>query len=191
MRRPFDDRPHGRGWERGPGHEHGPRGRFFERGAIRWVLLGLLAEGPMHGYEMIRRLEERSGGRYAPSPGVIYPTLQSLEDEGLVTVVNEGGKKVYTITDSGKAALGERPQHFGPERWRRDGGREEGDLRQRVLHNDVADLVSLLRLSEQAVARSPELLPRMRAVLTDARSALSDLLYSETEPGAEDKSSEA
>jgi len=167
-----------------------PRERFFERGAIRWVLLGLLAEGPMHGYEMIRRLEERSGGRYAPSPGVIYPTLQSLEDEGLVTVANEGGKKVYTITDAGKTALGDRPQRFGPERWRRNSGGEEGDLRLRVLRNDVADVVSLLRLGEQAVARSPELLPRMRAVLTDTRSALSDLLYSDTEPSGEKSSNE-
>ena len=181
MRRPFDDRPHGRGWGRGPEHGRGPRERFFERGAIRWLLLGLLAEGPMHGYEMIRRLEERSGGRYAPSPGVIYPTLQSLEDEGLVTVASEGGKKVYTLTEAGKTALGERPQRFGQERWRRDGGNEPGELRLRVLHNDVADVMSLLRLGEQAVARSPELLPRMRTVLNDARSALSDLLYSDTE----------
>lgn len=187
MRRPFDDRPHGRGWGRGPGH--GQRERFFERGAIRFVLLGLLKEGPMHGYEMIRRLEERSGGRYAPSPGVIYPTLQSLEDEGLVTVVSEGGKKVYTITDSGKAAVEQGPRPFGPERWRGGAEKWEGDLRLRVLRNDIADVVSLLRLGEQAVARSPELLPRLRSVLTDARSALSDLLYSETEPAAKAESS--
>ena len=81
-----------------------------EHGAVmfRTGLLSLLSDKPMHGYDLIRELEERSGGAWRPSPGSIYPTLQLLEDEGLVTGEEQDGKRVYTITDAGRAALEER-----------------------------------------------------------------------------------
>ena len=82
--------------------------RHFEQGDLRFVILHLLAEKPRHGYEIIKALEERFGGAYAPSPGAVYPTLQLLEDLGYARVVpGEEGKKVYEITDAGRAHLAE------------------------------------------------------------------------------------
>ena len=100
---------------RGAGHRmrdhHRPRGGQRRRGDVRSAILTLLAERPMHGYEMIGELEERTGGRWRPSAGSIYPTLQLLEDEGLVSPEQVEGRKVYSLTDPGResaAALAER-----------------------------------------------------------------------------------
>ena len=95
------------------GPEGRPRGRWrggrmFEQGDLRLVILRLLDEKPRHGYEIIKALEERFGGAYAPSPGVVYPTLQLLEDQGFARVRPEqDGRKVYEITDTGRAHLAE------------------------------------------------------------------------------------
>jgi DNA-binding PadR family transcriptional regulator len=80
--------------------------RFLEHGDLRFVALALIAERPAHGYELIKALEERTGGAYRPSPGVIYPLLSMLEDEGFIRAVeSEGGRKAYEITEEGKVAL--------------------------------------------------------------------------------------
>lgn len=94
-------------WGRGRGG--GPRGgRVFDQGDLKYVILQLLAEKPRHGYEIIKAIEERFGGAYAPSPGTVYPTLTMLEDMGYARVIpEEGGKKVYEITDEGKKYLEE------------------------------------------------------------------------------------
>lgn len=95
------------GWGR-PGHGRGgPRiGRLLEHGDLRFVILALLKDKPGHGYELIRALEERTGGAYRPSPGAIYPTLSLLEDEGFVRSAGaEGGRKAYEITEAGREAL--------------------------------------------------------------------------------------
>ena len=90
---------------------HGPRGRHgggrvFDQGDLRWVILKLISEKPSHGYELIKAIEERLGGAYSPSPGVIYPTLTLLEDLGYVAEVrSEGAKKAYGVTPDGEAAL--------------------------------------------------------------------------------------
>ncbi|WP_159711013.1 PadR family transcriptional regulator [Geminicoccus flavidas] len=93
---------------RGPGR-HGGRsglGRFFAHGDLRLVILHLIAEKPSHGYEIIKDIEQRVGGAYSPSPGVIYPTLTLLEEIGQVTVsAAEGGRKLHAITDQGRAFL--------------------------------------------------------------------------------------
>ena len=95
------------------GAEGRPRGRWrggrmFEQGDLRYVVLRLLEEKPRHGYEIIKALEERFNGAYAPSPGVVYPTLQLLEDLGYARVMpGPEGKKVYEITDAGRAHLAE------------------------------------------------------------------------------------
>ena len=98
----------------GHGGEHwggrgrgGPRiGRLLEHGDLRFVILALLQGKPSHGYELIRALEERTGGSYRPSPGVIYPTLSLLEDEGFARPTGaEGGRKAYEITETGLEAL--------------------------------------------------------------------------------------
>lgn len=97
----------------------GPGPRMFERGDLKYALLDLLKERPKHGYEMMKELEERMGGFYAPSAGAIYPTLQLLEDRGWVTSEPVEGKKVYKITPEGAKAADEaatrRNQRFGPE----------------------------------------------------------------------------
>lgn len=83
-------------------------GRMFEQGDLKVVILQLLAEKPRHGYEVIKALEERSGGAYAPSAGAVYPTLTLLEEMGFATAATEeGGKKVYTITEAGRVFLDE------------------------------------------------------------------------------------
>ena len=94
----------GGGWGRGPWGQ----GRRAQRGDIRTAVLDVLEEEPRHGYEVIRELESRSGGRWRPSPGSVYPTLQMLEDEELVTSEERDGKRVYALTDAGRAALKER-----------------------------------------------------------------------------------
>ncbi|CAM5601901.1 PadR family transcriptional regulator [Streptomyces tanashiensis] len=86
----------------------GGRGRA-RRGDVRASILALLKDRPMHGYEMIREIGERSDGAWKPSPGSVYPTLQMLEDEGLITSASEGGKKLFTLTDTGRAEAEEGP----------------------------------------------------------------------------------
>ncbi|MFC9919635.1 PadR family transcriptional regulator [Agromyces binzhouensis] len=73
------------------------------KGDVRAAVLALLAEKPMHGYQIINEIAERSGGAWKPSAGSVYPTLQLLADEGLITAEEEGGRKTYTLTDAGKA----------------------------------------------------------------------------------------
>src|SRR5687768_15394224 len=96
---PFFGPGFGRGpWGGGRGRGRGRRGR---RGDVRTALLALLSERPMHGYEMIQELDERTGGIWRPSPGSVYPTLQMLEDEGLVASTQSEGRKLFTLTDEG------------------------------------------------------------------------------------------
>ncbi|MFC9319429.1 PadR family transcriptional regulator [Streptomyces nigra] len=93
----------------GPRGRGGPRGRA-RRGDVRASILALLKDRPMHGYEMIQEIAERSGGAWKPSPGSVYPTLQLLEDEGLIVSESEGGKKLFALTDAGREAA-----EAGPE----------------------------------------------------------------------------
>lgn len=90
-------------FERGWGDE-----RRTPRGDIKYILLALLAEQPQHGYQLIKELESRLGGFYKPSPGSVYPTLQLLEEGGYLTSEQVEGKRIYTITDSGRQLLAER-----------------------------------------------------------------------------------
>jgi DNA-binding PadR family transcriptional regulator len=110
------------GWDHERGHRHGHshdrlgeghmrhggrRGRVFDHGDLRLVVLQLIAEKPRHGYEIIKAIEEQVGGAYSPSPGVVYPTLTMLEELGHVTVAEQDGKKLHTLTDLGRAYLAE------------------------------------------------------------------------------------
>src|SRR5438477_6192250 len=104
------ERGFGFGW-RGPfpPQGHGPhghgRGRSRSRGRrgnVRAAILALLTERPMHGYEMIKEIDSRTGGVWSPSPGSVYPTLQLLEDEGLITSEESGGRKRFTLTEAGQ-----------------------------------------------------------------------------------------
>jgi len=80
-------------------------GRMLATGDLRLIALALIAEQPRHGYEIIKVLEEKTSGWYSPSPGIVYPTLTYLEEAGYVTAEADGTKKLYTITDEGRAYL--------------------------------------------------------------------------------------
>jgi len=82
-------------------------GKMLADGDLRLIVLALLEDGPRHGYDIIKALEERSHGMYSPSPGVVYPTLTFLEEAGYTSATSEGNKKVYAITDTGRAHLDE------------------------------------------------------------------------------------
>lgn len=99
---------HRGGWEGWGGHGKGGRGerRVFDHGDLRLVLLWLVAEKPRSGYDLIKTIEEMVGGAYSPSPGVVYPTLTLLEEQGHIRVGStEGNKKLYEIMPEGEAAL--------------------------------------------------------------------------------------
>lgn len=107
--------PHG-GWGRHGGGARGGRGwggnafrvgKMLADGDLRVIVLALLADGPRHGYDIIKAIEEKSSGVYSPSPGVVYPTLTYLEEVGYASASTDGNKKVYTITDTGRAYLAE------------------------------------------------------------------------------------
>ena len=99
--RPDDGRGEGR-----PEGGRGRRGRVFDSGDLRFVILKLISEKPSHGYELIKEIEDRLGGAYSPSPGVVYPTLTLLEDLGYIAAsATEGARKAYAITSDGEKAL--------------------------------------------------------------------------------------
>jgi DNA-binding PadR family transcriptional regulator len=83
------------------------RGRMFDRGDLRYMILTLLAEQPMHGYEVMQALSREAAGLYTPSAGSVYPVLQLLQDQGYVTSDERDGKRVYSITDAGREFLKE------------------------------------------------------------------------------------
>lgn len=130
----------------------------FSHGRLRLYLLKLLAEDPKHGYELIRLLENRFLGLYAPSAGTIYPRLARLENEGLVTHTAAGGRKVYEITDAGRAELAARQD-------------ELADLEAEI-HASVADLTTLASDIEREVSGSVrDIKQELREATRQARGA--------------------
>jgi DNA-binding PadR family transcriptional regulator len=136
----------------------------------------------MHGYEMMRALEEKSGGFYAPSPGSIYPTLQMLEDRGLVTVKEIEGKKVYSITDAGRAFLAEQQKEegafVGPPwmRWRERGGHRPFPEMQ-ALRSEAAEVMRLFTIAGRMSLQDPQQLTRLRSIIEHTRKELTDMIY--------------
>src|SRR3954454_21075012 len=100
---------------RGPrgGRRRGGRGRA-PRGDVRSAVLLLLSEEPMHGYQLMQSIADRSGGRWTPSPGAIYPTISQLEDEGLVTVPADAGRTLVPLTDAGREHIAARGESADP-----------------------------------------------------------------------------
>jgi DNA-binding PadR family transcriptional regulator len=106
-------RPHGHRDREGQGRRGGPgRGRA-QRGDVRTAILQVLAEQPMHGYQIMQTMRDRTSGAWRPSPGAINPTIAQLEDEGLVTTREEGGRRLVTLTPEGTAYLEERSARLG------------------------------------------------------------------------------
>jgi DNA-binding PadR family transcriptional regulator len=176
--------PHDPRSPHGPGGHFGPGGgsRFFGRGDVKFALLELLRERPMHGYEMMKALEEQSGGFYSPSPGSIYPTLQMLEDRGFVTVKESDSKKVYSITDAGRALLDERQgdenEFWGPP-WMRmhEMGRRGNAPEIQALRSETSEVMRLFAIASRKSFLDPQQLARLRKVLERTRKDLSDMIY--------------
>ena len=127
----------------------------FAHGRLRLYLLKLLDEAPRHGYEVIRLLEERFQGLYAPSAGTVYPRLAKLEAEGLVTHTSEGGRKVYSITDAGRAELAGRDAEL--------------DALEREIRDSVSELAAEIR--EDVRGAAGRVRSEMRAAASRARTA--------------------
>ncbi|TAK34296.1 MAG: PadR family transcriptional regulator [Chloroflexota bacterium] len=160
-------------WERA-------RGKFFERGDMKYMILSLLQDKPKHGYEIIKDLEQQFGGFYSPSPGSIYPTLQMLEDQGYVTSMSQDGKRVYSITDEGRAFLSQREDVFEDVRvkWERDWAprvRHEA----RNLAREFRDLGQTVFQGTRNVRTEPDRLARIRDVLARAQREIFDILGEE------------
>jgi len=166
----------------GPPFGFGRRRRHWprraRRGDVRTGILAVLAEQPMHGYQIIQELESRSGGLWRPSPGSVYPTLQLLEDEGLVAHDEADGKRVYSLTDDGRARAEE--ARAGSERppWEMHvKGRDETALRLRKAAFQVGAAAM-----QTAHAGSDEQAAKALDVLADARRRIYAILAENGEP---------
>jgi DNA-binding PadR family transcriptional regulator len=158
MFRPFHHRSFEPAWAaEGPGnpfmmsgrHEHKGSGGGWgdetrtRRGDIKFILLELLSEHPQHGYELMKELEARRGGFHRPSPGSVYPTLQMLEENGYLTREEVEGKRVYTITESGRQFLSDRPEP--PAKADRHPHPETGHPHDRFTEDKPSELIELRR----------------------------------------------
>ena len=165
-----DTRDMRRGWGRGgPWREHGHGGGRRRRGDIRTAVLAALEESPAHGYEIIQRFEEKTAGIWRPSAGSIYPTLQLLEDEGLVRSYERDGKKVYELTDEGRAAAARRVEEAGSP-W------ASGQISRN--YRDFGDAMRQLALASKqaAMTGNPDTMGKVVEILTDARKRIYTLL---------------
>ncbi len=164
----FNFGPGPRGRRRGPGH--GRRGR---RGDVRAAILALLAERPMHGYEMIQEIAERSQDLWRPSPGSVYPTLQLLVDEGLIVgTESEGSKRLFELTTEGREAS----EKVGTPPW--DQITEDVDPGHVNLRATLGQLFGAV--AQSAHAASPEQQQRIVEILNNARREIYTIL-SETD----------
>jgi len=159
-----------------PGGPGGPRGRGRRRrGDVRAALLLLLAEEPRNGYQLMQTLEERSDGRWRPSPGSVYPALAQLEDEGFVRSIQSDSGRTFEITDAGREHVAERGEHKPP--WEDDED-EAGDTLAQFRHVVISTGKAAWQVAqdgdEKQIARAIEL-------LTETRRGLYRLLAGDTE----------
>lgn len=176
-----------RGTHRGPGFG-GPRGggfggpgrgRMARRGDVRAAILALLAEQPMHGYQVISELDTRTGGRWRPSAGSIYPTLQQLEDEGLVRSEEVDARRVFSLTEAGTAETARRGETAGAP-WVPDAA-DLADPAFELGRMSQAVGTAAMQVAEVGSARSLE---QAREILSDARRSLYRLLADDDAPDA-------
>ena len=158
----------GRGF-RGPWGPPGPRAR---RGDVRAAVLALLGERPMHGYQIIQELESRTGGLWRVSPGSVYPTLQLLEDEGLISSQDVEGRRVYSLTDSGRARIEAQREEGQAAPWDEVAGEDEEPFR--GLRGAAFQLGAAAM--QVAHAGSKEQVERTVAILNEARRKIYAIL---------------
>jgi DNA-binding PadR family transcriptional regulator len=159
MRRTFWALPGGFPWA---AFAFGRRGRFFEAGEVRLAILSQLEEGPKHGYQLMKEMKERSGGVYSASAGSVYPTLQQLEDEGLVDAALLNGRRTYNLTPAGRAELAKDPESVR-QIWERAERCEDWS----------GPLTALMRASLQAASTGKT--DRVRKILDRARREIEAL----------------
>lgn len=169
--------PGGRGFGGGNPGERGGRAR---RGEARHLLLDELRDGPKHGYEIIKALELRSGGQYAPSPGTIYPTLQFLEDAGLIRAEQQNERKVYELTETGRAELEARAAEIAAF-WARQAGPTPSPASQteiRFLREEMEGLTRTARggVHEALQRDDSQTIRRVREAIEQCRSEVRRLL---------------
>jgi DNA-binding PadR family transcriptional regulator len=164
----------GRPWWAGAMDEPTPRA---ERGEIRYLVLDAIRERPRHGYEVIQHIEQRAGGTYRPSPGVIYPTLQMLEELGHARVVEAAGRKAYEITDEGRADLTANAGAVDDfyQRFEEDPLESHAEDFAEVMWR-IARLVKTFKRGARHGKLTPEMLRGIRAVLDQALSGIEDVL---------------
>ena len=165
------------GFGGGPFGGRGPRAR---RGDVRQALLTLLAEEPRNGYQLMQEIERRSEGVWRPSPGSVYPALQQLEDEGLVRAEESDGRKLFHLTEAGRAAAAETSGEGAP--W---------DVASESVDSDVWELFNVARQVGMAVfqisqAGTAEQTGAAREVLTNARRSLYGILAEDARPPADE-----
>ncbi len=174
--RGFGPRGRGRGGPFGR-HRGGPFGgrgpRMFDSGALRLVVIGLIAEEPRHGYDIIKALEARFQGAYSPSPGAIYPMLQMLEEADLVASATTGNKRLYTITDAGRTYLDENRAELDKINAQLD--QASGDIRQSALGEELHALRHALFTRLRSGELTLEQSDKLRAILQKARQDIEGL----------------
>jgi DNA-binding PadR family transcriptional regulator len=168
---------HLHGWNFGP---WAWEGRFFERGEVSLALLSLLQSGPKHGYELMKDLEARSGNTYRASPGTIYPKLQQLQDQGLVTSTSQdGGKRVYQLTDEGRETI-EREADTIEKIWNRAEHEEWSEWESPYSADVLRPAFRLMKAAFRSVHSSGgerKHIERVQAILDAARAEIDRLGY--------------
>jgi len=164
--------------EEGRGHRHGRRHgrpRLFDYGDLRLVMLALIAERPRHGYDLIKAIEDRLGGAYAPSPGVVYPSLSMLEDLGHVAVAPaEGGRKLHSITRAGQEHLAANAAPLAALFTRMDeAAREQGNAPPPAIIRAMENVKTALRLRLATRPLAPEEADSIAGALDHAATDIS------------------
>jgi DNA-binding PadR family transcriptional regulator len=156
----------------------GRRGRLFEAGEIRLALLSLLSEGPKHGYQLMKEMQERSSGMYRASAGSVYPTLQQLEDEELIESDQKGGRRTYRLTKAGEKEL-EKEAASVHEIWERaescEGWGEFSGPEALMMYGPLAAVVKAGVKASSRMGGNPAGVDRVREILDRARRDLEKL----------------
>ncbi|GAA1593042.1 PadR family transcriptional regulator [Kribbella sancticallisti] len=160
----------------GPAGPRGWRGPKARRGDVRAAILAVLAEQPMNGYQIIQEIAERSGGVWKPSPGSIYPTLQQLEDEGLVTADAATGRRTFTLTDEGRAYVAEHADEVSAPWEAMNATAEDDESGMKPLLGQVGTA-----LWQIIAVGTPEQQTKARKALVDLRRTLYGILADDDE----------